>query len=301
MGKFGFVKLNRNNRLKTSDIYGFNFSPDGMKLYLPWYDSNGTYTNNDVTSVDNLDDDKYFIDQYNLTKAFDLSTLKTKPDSVKVLDIKSLNVKTTWYSGQSVIESVTFSNYQRNMYMVNGKEDFIHNYKLNNREKVSSAQRIENTNIKWQESRARDIYVKEDGTKLYLIGKECNTVFEYDRNPQTGALKLRAKKEVKSNGRNHESLTFNPTGTMMFVTDGRNRRIAAYTLSTAFDVKTSSKGAIATYTVSSDITSYLEDIRFNNDGRKLFVLNSYGGINDAGIYEYTLSTPFDLTTVSYNV
>jgi len=301
MGKFGFVKLNRNNRLKTSDIYGFNFSPDGMKLYLPWYDSNGTYTNNDVTSVDNLDDDKYFIDQYNLTKAFDLSTLKTKPDSVKVLDIKSLNVKTTWYSGQSVIESVTFSNYQRNMYMVNGKEDFIHNYKLNNREKVSSAQRIENTNIKWQESRARDIYVKEDGTKLYLIGKECNTVFEYDRNPETGALKLRAKKEVKSNGRNHESLTFNPTGTMMFVTDGRNRRIAAYTLSTAFDVKTSSKDAIATYTVSSDITSYLEDIRFNNDGRKLFVLNSYGGINDAGIYEYTLSTPFDLTTVSYNV
>ena len=297
MGKYGFAKLNRNNRLKTSATYGFNFSPDGMKLYLPWYDFKGTTA--ETGNIDNLDDDKFFIDQYNLTKAFDLSTLKTKPDSVKVLDRKSLIEKDKYAAGTSVSESVTFSNNQRNMYMINGRGDYIHNYKLNNREKVYSAQRIKNTNIKWYESRARDIYVKEDGTKLYLIGKECNTVFEYNRNPQTGALKLRAKKEVKSNGRNHESLTFNPQGTMMFVTDGKNRRIAAYKLSKAFDVKTASKDAIATYTVSSDITSYLEDIRFSNDGTKLFVLQTYGGINNAGIYEYTLSTPFDLTTVSY--
>lgn len=283
MGKIGFVKLNINNRLKTSAVYGFNFSLDGMKLYLPWYDNKGTF------SSDN--DDNFFIDQYNLTKAFDLSTLKTKPDSVKVLDIKSLN--------QSASEGLTFSNNQRNMYMVSFTLGTIHNYKLNNIEKVSSAQRIRNTNIKWQDSRARDIYVKEDGTKLYLIGQECNTVFEYDRNPETGALKLRAKKEVKSNGVKHESVIFNPKGTMMFVTDGRNRRIAAYTLSTAFDVKTASKDAIATYTVSSDITSYLEDIKFSNDGKKLFVLQTSGGINNSGIYEYTLSTPFDLTTVSY--
>ena len=299
MVKFGFAKLNRNNRLKTSNVYGFNFSPDGMKLYLPWYDDKGTLTLDNIDNIDNLDDDKFFIDQYNLTKPFDLSTLKTKPDSVKVLDIKSLNPKDTWIPGESASEGLTFSNNQRNMYLVSDTLDAIHNYKLNNREKVSSAQRIKNTKIKWQESRARDIYVKEDGTKLYLIGKECNTVFEYERNPETGALKLRAKKEVKSNGKNHESLTFNPKGTMMFVTDGRNRRIAAYTLSTAFDVKTASKDAIATYTVSSDITSYLEDIRFNNDGTKLFVLQTYGGINNAGIYEYTLSTPFDLKTVSY--
>ena len=297
MVKFGFAKLNRNNRLKTSNVYGFNFSPDGMKLYLPWYNNGGTITT--TGNIDNLDDDKMFIDQYNLTKAFDLSTLKTKPDSVKVLDIKSLNPKDTWKPNQSAGEGLTFSNNQRNMYMVSATLDAIHNYKLNNREKVSSAQRIKNTNIKWQDSRVRDVYVKEDGTKLYLIGKECNTVFEYDRNPETGALKLRAKKEVKSNGVNHESLTFNPKGTMMFVTDGKNRRIAAYKLSKAFDVKTASKDSIATYTVSSDITSYLEDIRFSNDGKKLFVLNSYGGINNEGIYEYTLSTPFDLTTVSY--
>lgn len=299
MGKFGFAKLNRNNRLKTSDVFGFNFSPDGMKLYLPWYDANGTYTNNDVTSIDNIDDDKSFIDQYNLTKAFDLSTLKTKPDSVKVLDIKSFNPKDKWKPNQSAQEGLTFSNNQRNMYIASGRLGAIRNFKLNNREKISSAQRIKNTNTKWQESRARDIYVKEDGTKLYLIGQECNTVFEYDRNPETGALKLRAKKEVKSNGVKHESVIFNPKGTMMFVTDGRNRRIAAYKLSKAFDVKTASKDAIATYTVSSDITSYLEDIRFSNDGKKLFVLKTYGGINNAGIYEYTLSTPFDLNTVSY--
>lgn len=297
MGKFGFAKLNRNNRLKTSNVYGFNFSPDGMKLYLPWYNNGGTITT--TGNIDNLDDDKMFIDQYNLTKAFDLSTLKTKPDSVKVLDIKSLNPKDTWKPNQSAGEGLTFSNNQRNMYMVSATLDAIHNYKLNNREKVSSAQRIKNTNIKWQDSRVRDVYVKEDGTKLYLIGKECNTVFEYDRNPETGALKLRAKKEVKSNGVNHESLTFNPKGTMMFVTDGKNRRIAAYKLSKAFDVKTASKDSIATYTVSSDITSYLEDIRFSNNGTKLFVLQTYGGINNSGIYEYTLSTPFDLTTVSY--
>jgi|APSaa5957512535_1039671.scaffolds.fasta_scaffold54468_2 DNA-binding beta-propeller fold protein YncE len=55
--------------------------------------------------------------------------------------------------------------------------------------------------------------------------------------------------------------------------------------------------ALTTYTTSfsiSDETTAPDDIAFNSDGTKMFVL---GGRN---IYEYTLTTGFDLSTASYS-
>jgi len=86
---------------------------------------------------------------------------------------------------------------------------------------------------------------------------------------------------------------FNTTGTKMYVISDGSDRIYEYDLSTAFDVST------ATYnSVSFDISGELggaQGFCFNNDGTKMYV---NGELNDT-VYQYTLSTAFDLNTATY--
>ena len=77
-----------------------------------------------------------------------------------------------------------------------------------------------------------------------------------------------------------------------------NTRLLEYDLSTPYSLSTMSLVTDAGIELEDECANPM-GIRFSNDGKKLFVLQTYGGINNSGIYEYTLSTPFDLTTVSY--
>lgn len=288
--KYGFKKLNRNNRLKTATSYGFNFSKDGMKLYLPWYDNKNT---------NNLKDDKFFIDQYNLLKPFDLSTLKNKPNSVKMID-NSLIKKNKLISNNSVFENIEFSNNLRNMYMVSDNGNVFFNFKLANINKIQSAQRINNTVIRPRESRIRDFTINEYGNKLYVVGNKVNTILEFNRNRFNGNIKLAHKETINFKGTSNEVILLNPRGSILFCVDGKTRKIFSYKMSQRFNLKSISKNPYASFSVPSNVTKYLEDIKFSTNGKKLFILNSYGGINKAGIYEYTLRRPFDLRTIIKN-
>ena len=91
----------------------------------------------------------------------------------------------------------------------------------------------------------------------------------------------------------HTGMAFSNDGTKMFVAVDVGDDINEYTLSTPFDISTA---AFANVTLSvSDQDSEPTDVAFSNDGTKMFVIGSVGD----SIYEYTLLTPFDLTTASY--
>ena len=68
-----------------------------------------------------------------------------------------------------------------------------------------------------------------------------------------------------------------------------------YTLSTPFDVSTASVSSDDYITVGGSNHEYNEAMRFNNDGTKLFVLYEADYGTDY-IYQYTLSTPYDITS-----
>ena len=88
-------------------------------------------------------------------------------------------------------------------------------------------------------------------------------------------------------------LAFSADGTKMFVLCSSTDYVYQYTLSTAWDVSTASYASISFSTVSQD--TYPESLRFSVDGTKMYVL---GGGNDY-VYQYTLSTAWDLSTASY--
>ncbi|MDA7752017.1 autotransporter domain-containing protein [Candidatus Pelagibacter sp.] len=92
-----------------------------------------------------------------------------------------------------------------------------------------------------------------------------------------------------------QGLTFNNDGTKMFVIGNDNDEINVYTLSTGFDL-TSTVSHVDAFDVSTQETA-AEDLAFNNDGTKMFVI----GTQHDEINEYTLSVGFDLTSTVNHV
>ena len=81
----------------------------------------------------------------------------------------------------------------------------------------------------------------------------------------------------------------------MFITGIQNDKVYQYNLTTAFDVSTASysNNSIDLGTVANGSQTDPRAIIFNNDGTKMFTLDSQG---DSDVNEFTLSTAFDLSS-----
>ena len=89
-------------------------------------------------------------------------------------------------------------------------------------------------------------------------------------------------------------IRFNNDGTKLYVLGVVGDDVNQYTLSTAFDISTASYDSVSFSVASQETDPY--GLAFNNDGTKMYIT---GNTSDS-IFEYTLSTGFDLSTASYN-
>ena len=89
-------------------------------------------------------------------------------------------------------------------------------------------------------------------------------------------------------------IAFNNDGTKLFMCGDEDDNIYEYNLSTGFDLSTASYSNTS-FDVSGE-TIGPSGITFNNDGTKLFLSGEF----DGNIYEYNLTTGFDLSTASYS-
>ena len=96
---------------------------------------------------------------------------------------------------------------------------------------------------------------------------------------------------------NVAALTFKPDGTEMYYVGTNTDRVSRHTLSTAWDVSTGSYVGSSPNTLSQVLN--LTDVKFNNDGTKMYMADRYG-TTDNTIYQYSLSTAWDVDTASYD-
>ena len=89
-------------------------------------------------------------------------------------------------------------------------------------------------------------------------------------------------------------VTFKPDGTKMYMIGFSNKRVHQYTLSTAWSLSTASSDSVSFYAGSQEASCM--SVTFKPDGTKMYLT---GGRSDA-VYQYTLSTAWDLSTVSYD-
>ena len=135
-----------------------------------------------------------------------------------------------------------------------------------------------------------------DGTKMYMLGFNGNTVDQYSLStafsPSSGSYDSKSK-SIASEDTDVSGLFFSPDGTKMYVAGYQSDEVYQYTLSTPWDVSSASY-ASKSADVSSEDTE-CSGLFFSPDGTKMYVS---GNSNDT-IYQYTLSTPWDVSTASY--
>jgi hypothetical protein len=150
-------------------------------------------------------------------------------------------------------------------------------------------------NVSAQETLSTGIAFNTDGTKMFIVGDTGNNVNEYTLSTafDVSTASFVDSFSVSAQDGNPYGLSFNPDGTKMYIMGLANDRIYQYTLSTGFDISTASYASISFSTVSQDTTPL--GISFNADGTKMFMLGSQ---NDS-VYEYNLSTAYDVSTSSF--
>jgi len=91
-----------------------------------------------------------------------------------------------------------------------------------------------------------------------------------------------------------QDVAFSADGASMFVIGSFSDKVHQYSLSTAFDLTTASFSGTSFDVSGQDISP--QGVAFSADGTSMFV----PGANNSSIFEYALSTAFDLTTASFS-
>ena len=133
-----------------------------------------------------------------------------------------------------------------------------------------------------------------NGTKMFVAGYNTGKIYEYELTTPFDVSSSDYKRDfsVFSEENTPEDVAFNPAGTKMFVVGAGSDKVNEYTLTTPFNLSTASY--TRNFSVSSEDT-YPEGVVFNPAGTKMFVVGS----NYGNVYEYTLTTPFNVSTAAY--
>ena len=147
-----------------------------------------------------------------------------------------------------------------------------------------------------QDSTPSGIAFSSDGTKAYVVGRSNATIYQYTLSTawdiSTGSYASKSlsvtAQEVFPSG-----IAFSSDGTKAYIVGSSNDTIYQYTLSTAWDISTGSYASKSLSVTAED--GGPSGIAFSSDGTKAYIV---GTVNDT-IYQYTLSTAWDISTGSY--
>ncbi len=140
------------------------------------------------------------------------------------------------------------------------------------------------------------IKFKPDGKVMYVIDNAELSVRQYNLTTAWDTSTLQYDDDFNVSDENQlRSLAFKTDGTKMYVTGNQTEVIQQFTLSTPWDVKTATKDS----TQSSALTSKESNprsIQFHSSGTIFYI----GGNGSDSIHKYTLTTPWDVSTLEFS-
>jgi sugar lactone lactonase YvrE len=192
---------------------------------------------------------------------------------------------------------MAFSSDGTKMFIMGENSDDVDQYSLSTAWDLSTASYDSvSFNVGSQEAFGIGIAFSSDGTKMYLVGILSDTVYQYSLSTAwdlSSASYASKSFNVSSQDTNPYNLQFNATGTKMYLVGNTNSSIYQYTLSTAWDISTTSYDSVS-FSTSSQTTAG-SAIAFNLDGSKIFLCAFVGTV-----FQYSLSTAYDLSSISYD-
>ena len=140
------------------------------------------------------------------------------------------------------------------------------------------------------------IHFKTDGKVMYVVDNGSLTIEQYNLTTAWDTSTLVHDDNFAISDENQlRSLAFKYDGTKMYVTGNETEVIQQFTLSTPWDVTSATKDS----TESSALTgkeAKPRSIQFNSDGTIFYI----GGEGTDSIHKYTLSTPWDVSTLEFS-
>jgi len=256
---------------------------------------------------------------YSLDTAFnDTSTIASGDWSMFALDVESAAAGLTLtvfnnpyalsassYTGNSFVstssssspQGVFFKSDGTKMYITDDAADSVFEYELSSSFDITTATYSgRSLDISSQLGAPVDLYIRDDGLRLYSVGTDNDSVFQYNLSTPwdvSTATYSGNSINVSSQDTLPSGLFFKPDGLKMFVSGFGNDSVFEYNLSTAWDLSTASYSNNSFSVNSQDGAAF--SLSFRNDGSHFYVL---GDVNDK-LFEYSLSTPWDITTASY--
>jgi sugar lactone lactonase YvrE len=246
--------------------HGLFFKPDGTTFYIVG------------TTIDT-------VYQYTCSTAWDVSTASYASKSFSV------------NSQESSPLGLFFKSDGTKFYIVGVANDQVFQYSCATAWDVSTGSYdTKFCRISGLEGVSNGLCFKSDGTRLYVIGTDLDSVIEFtlstawdvSTNNGAGGVFYVGGQEASPHG-----LFFKFDGTTFYIVGSTNRTVYQYSCATAWDVSTASY-ASKSFSVNAQ-DAFSVDVQFKSDGTTFYI----GGGTNATVYQYSCATAWDVSTASY--
>jgi len=226
------------------------------------------------------------VHRYTLSTAWDVNTGTF--DSGQTL---SLNVGVSAYD-------LWFNTAGTKLYFMDNGNDRVEQWTLSSAWDLTSASLDGTFDVNPEEAGPYTVALSPDGTKLYISGAVSNTVYQYTvttAHDITGTVTYASKSMAYGSQLGNARGLYVEDGTNDYVLIGSFTEVDRYSLSTPFDIGSGSfdTGQDFTYTEGGGGGGGLF---FKGDGTEMYVPSA---VDTDGVYQYTLSTAWDVTTADY--
>lgn len=186
------------------------------------------------------------------------------------------------------------------LYLVDRDAQNIDEYDLSTAYDISTASLVNTLDTSSNAANAFGMYIGNSGETLLLNDNDANNLVEYSLSTawDLSTATHQNNADISGNVGTPIGLTAKPDGSKVFIMDFSADTVQEYTLSTAWDTTTLTNNA--SFDVSSETTADNANALWilQDNGDKM-VVNESGGGTDT-LYQYTLSTPWDITSASFD-
>ncbi len=199
----------------------------------------------------------------------------------------TVSLSTSTQDGGTVA-GLSFNGDGTKMYVVGYDNDSVYQYKLSTSFDLSTAS-YDNVSfsVASQDTTPRSVVFNGDGTKMYIGGDTNNTLYQYSTVIATASLDLST-----GNYFNH-TLTENTEFPLSNAGDVQAFQLEVTGGAVGYDLASASYDSVSFSVLKPN--RYYARFRFGDSGSKVYVASP----SDATIYQYNLSTAYDISTASY--
>jgi len=180
------------------------------------------------------------------------------------------------------------------MYVTGNNTDTVYEYNLSTPWEIDTASNIAIANVYTQDSSVQGVYFRSDGERMYTIGINTDSVYEY-RLATPWSVNTAANISVKSivsEEASARAVEFNNDGSKMYILGTLSDTVFEYDLTVPWLVSSASYSSRSLYVGSEE--NIPTGMRFRQDGKELYIV----GQQYNKIWSYVLTTPFDVSTAT---